>query len=117
MGDTCQRISNWSPRGPIASDTLWKTGAIEDHEIIDRRTAMADAMMMGLRLNHGMLNSKFRRRFGTAIDESFPSAVEECLRLGLLEWAKDSLRLTEGGRLLGNEAFQRFVNARPNVDG
>ena len=45
------------------------------------------------------------------IAERFPGPVAECVGLGLLEWDGERLRLTESGRLLGNEAFGRFVAA------
>ena len=61
-----------------------------------------------------------RRRLGRSLRASgsakaspnaFPSVVAECIDLGLLEWSGSNLRLTEEGRLLGNEAFGRFVGA------
>ena len=74
-------------------------------------TAMGDVMMMGLRLNPGVADGAFRARFGVGIAEAFPGAVRECRDLGLVEWAGGALRLTDEGRLLGNEAFERFVAA------
>ena len=76
---------------------------------LDAATAMAETMMMGLRLNEGVSGSGFQARFGRSIADQFPEAVGACTELGLLEWAGDRLRLTDGARLLGNEAFRRFV--------
>ena len=73
--------------------------------------------MMGLRLNEGVSDAAFRERFGAGIAERFPGPVAECVELALLEWAGDRLRLTEEGRLLGNEAFGRFVAAAASADG
>ena len=105
------RVNAWHP-SPYADlhETIESTGFMEFIEAIDQPTAMAEAMMMGLRLNDGVPDAAFRQRFGMGIASAFPQAVAECLELGLLEWNEDeSLRLTEYGRLLGNEAFQRFV--------
>ena len=70
---------------------------------------MAETMMMGLRLNDGVADAAFRERFGEGIADAFPGPTLECIDFGLLEWADGALRLTEDGRLLGNEAFSRFV--------
>ena len=66
-------------------------------------------MMMGLRLNPGVANNEFHARFGEGIASAFAAPVKECIELGLLEWESNALRLTEDARLLGNEAFQRFL--------
>ena len=68
-----------------------------------------ETMMMGLRLNEGVDDATFRRRFGIGIQEAFPTAVHDCLQDGLLEWSGGRLRLTDLGRPLGDEAFRRFV--------
>ena len=106
-----QRVNAWTSEGPIASAALASAGAVDSCEPVNRRDAMAETMMMGLRLNDGVPDSVFRARFGEGVAEAFPVPSAECVDLGLLEWAEGSLRLTEGGRLVGNEAFARFVAA------
>ncbi len=80
---------------------------------IEPWTEMQETMMVGLRLTHeGVTRGTFYQRFGRSLEELFGREIEECLTLGLLEWAgakKDRLRLTERGRLLGNQVFMRFV--------
>ena len=104
-----ERVNAWTPRGAVAPASLASAGAVDSCLPVARRDAMAETMMMGLRLNAGVPDSAFRARFGESIAEAFPGPVAECADLGLLEWADGSLRLTERGRLLGNEAFARFV--------
>jgi oxygen-independent coproporphyrinogen-3 oxidase len=70
---------------------------------------MGETMMMGLRLNEGASDAVFAERFGKTIAQAFPEALAECVDYGLLEWADGRLRLTEQGRIVGNEAFRRFV--------
>ena len=88
---------------------LTATGAVERAETLDATEAMGETMMLGLRLNEGVSDSVFRRRFDRSIAEEFPAAVTECISNGLLAWESDRLRLTDRGRPLGNEVFQRFV--------
>jgi len=80
---------------------------------------ISDYMINNLRLtNIGVVDSDFKSRFGRGLLDVYPKEVEELIRNGLLEYAKTSevletsevcLRLTQRGRLLGNQVFVRFV--------
>ena len=104
-----ERVGAWQAAGPLDTDTIATAAATGLCEPVSRRDAMAETMMMGLRLNAGVADASFRERFGEGIADAFPGPAAECIDLGLLEWAGGALRLTEQGRLLGNEAFSRFV--------
>jgi oxygen-independent coproporphyrinogen-3 oxidase len=107
-----ERAKAWQAgRGALSVDAIASAGAVDTIEEIDEATSAAETMMMGLRLNEGVSDASFRERYGQGIAERYPSEVEECLELGLLEWAGERLRLTNEGRPLGNEAFARFVGA------
>jgi len=71
--------------------------------------AMAETAILGLRLVEGPSLSGFRRRFGVGFLSVYSPAVAELTDLGLMERADGRLRLTAKGRLLGNEAFERFL--------
>jgi oxygen-independent coproporphyrinogen-3 oxidase len=71
--------------------------------------AMAETAVLGLRLTEGLPLKDFRRRFGQELMSVYGAQVEELESLGLLERANGCLRLTANARLLGNEAFQRFL--------
>ena len=72
---------------------------------------MGDFMMTGLRLTReGISRETFRERFGHDLETAFGAEIADLIRLGLLEWQAERLRLTQRGRLLGNQAFARFVN-------
>jgi coproporphyrinogen III oxidase-like Fe-S oxidoreductase len=68
---------------------------------------------MGLRLTReGVSRSTFRKRFDRQLEEIYGAQIERSYRLGLLEWAGpegDVLRLTRGGRMLGNQVFVDFI--------
>lgn len=80
---------------------------------------MSEYMLNNLRLVHaGVAEADFRSRFGSGLLDIFPAEIEELLQAGLLEWHKETsevsetsevLRLTRRGRLLGNQAFMRFI--------
>ncbi len=104
-----ERISVWEADNPLDAAGIAAAAATGYCEPVNRLDAMAETMMMGLRLNDGVADVGFRERFGEGIADAFPGPTLECIDFGLLEWADGALRLTEGGRLLGNEAFSRFV--------
>lgn len=78
---------------------------------IDRAAEIGETMMMGLRLvEEGVPEERFRARFGQSLEEVFAGEIQELAKLGLLEWAEGGvLRLTQRGRLLGNQVFMRFI--------
>ena len=104
-----ERVNAWEVDGPLDATAIGTAAATGHCEPVSRRDAMAETMMMGLRLNDGVADAAFRERFGEGIADAFPAATADCIDFGLLEWADGALRLTEDGRLLGNEAFSRFV--------
>ena len=73
-------------------------------------TAMDETMMLGLRLvAEGVVDAEFFERYGQPIDERYGRRLKRLLALGLLERDAGRVRLTPGGRLLGNRVFREFV--------
>jgi oxygen-independent coproporphyrinogen-3 oxidase len=83
--------------------------AVTERETVSKRDEMGEFMMLGLRLNEGISRGDFGRRFGTTVEEAFGAEMRELIGYGLLEIVDDRVRLTERGRLLGNEVFERFI--------
>ena len=81
---------------------------VETIEEIDRRMEMAETMMLGLRLEEGVSVEEFDQRFCTTPHEEFGEVMETLRTDGLIEAPDGHIRLTDRGRLLGNEAFSRF---------
>ena len=79
-------------------------------EAIDRRLAMGEMLMLGLRLvQEGVADARFQARFGAGLDETFGAEIIRLVRRGLVERLPDRVRLTPEGRLLGNQAFAEFL--------
>ncbi|HET9496624.1 MAG TPA: radical SAM family heme chaperone HemW [Chloroflexia bacterium] len=83
--------------------------ALADSEHVDVEQEQSEVMMLGLRLNEGVSAAEFVRRFGVDVESVFGPQMARLTSAGLLEWADGHLRLTERGRLLGNEAFAEFI--------
>jgi len=90
-----------------------------NHHRQTSRDEMSEYMMTGLRLTReGIAASVFRRRFGCELADVYQKEIDELIHLGLLEWHSETsevsgtsevLRLTQRGRLLGNQVFMRFI--------
>jgi oxygen-independent coproporphyrinogen-3 oxidase len=88
---------------------LLPAGAIVEVETIPVELEMAETAMLGLRLVAGLSLSDFARRFGRRFADVFGDRLADVEALGLLEQTGDLLHLTERGRLLGNEVFERLL--------
>jgi len=77
---------------------------------IDQHTEMEETMMVGLRLTQeGVSRSTFEQRFGIPVEQVFGREIQHMSQAGLME-AGEILRLTEHGRLLGNQVFMQFID-------
>lgn len=86
------------------------TPATVSAEPVDTQREMGETMMMGLRLvSEGVSLSGFAARFGASLDQVYGRAISNLQQRGLLETAAGALRLTQQGRLLGNQVFMEFV--------
>ena len=96
------------PVDVLGPEEIMNVPVVEDVEVIARRLEMAETLMMGLRLDTGVESAEFARRFGDTPGQVYRATIDELTSLGLLESADGCLRLTQRGRMLGNEVFSRF---------
>lgn len=90
------------------------TPVTQVHHTIGREAEIGETMMMGLRLvEEGVAEAAFAERFGEGLEARFSRQITRLSSLGLLEWVGEvgarRLRLTRGGRLLGNQVFVEFI--------
>ncbi len=78
-------------------------------DAIGPESALGEAVMLGLRLNQGIEADDIQRRFKVNLMHRFSAEIAELTALGLLETGEGRLRLTQRGRMLGNEVFMRFL--------
>jgi oxygen-independent coproporphyrinogen-3 oxidase len=76
---------------------------------LDARDLQAETMFMGLRLNAGVGFAHFRDRCGVEMQDAYGDTLDELDGLGLIERDAAGVRLTDRGRMLGNQVFERFV--------
>lgn len=78
-------------------------------EAIDSATAMAETMMLGLRLREGVSRAAFRARHGRDLDATYGPQLAVLAPLGVLDDGGERLCLTARGRLVANEILVRFL--------
>jgi oxygen-independent coproporphyrinogen-3 oxidase len=83
--------------------------AVAAEEALEPRTAAGEFAFLHLRTAAGLSEERFRARFGSSLDDTFPSA-SELLGAGLLERSSSgALRLTARGILLADSVCASFV--------
>ncbi len=83
---------------------------IDFSESIDAPTAMAETMMLGLRLlQEGVSETAFAARHGLRLREVYGQEIASLEALGLLRWEGDRLKLTRRGLLMANDVAERFL--------
>ncbi|MCX6020806.1 MAG: radical SAM family heme chaperone HemW [Chloroflexi bacterium] len=93
----------------VTEEQLKAVGPVTMLDPLDRRMERGETMMLALRLAQGLDPAVFAGRFGESLDAAFGDTIRELEGWGLLEWNEGRLRLTDRGRLLGNEVFVRFL--------
>jgi len=81
---------------------------VEKVESVNNNLEMAETMMMGLRLSDGINSDNFVDRFGISPDNVYGKIIDGFVSDGLLEAVSGCIRLTDKGRLFGNEVFSSF---------
>lgn len=74
---------------------------------VSRCAAVEEEFFLGLRMNRGVNLTEIVARYG--LNEAIENAVEEMTSCGLMSRDGSIVRLTDRGRLLSNEVFQRFI--------
>jgi oxygen-independent coproporphyrinogen-3 oxidase len=82
----------------------------ETVEAIGRDLAMAETMLLGLRLAEGVQPGDFQQRFGCPPAAVYGPILSQLANDGLIEVSPDRITLTHRGRFLGNEVFCRFLS-------
>ena len=77
--------------------------------------ALEETFFLGLRLNCGIDLHKVAAEFGEDAIAEFRETIADFVRTGLMESQGDVIRLSQKGRLLSNEVFERFLFATDEV--
>jgi len=89
--------------GYVAVSALHRT-------VVSRTAALEESFFLGLRLNRGLNLQQIGASFGHEEVDAAHSTIEELVAYGLMQREGGCIRLTNRGRLLSNEVFQRFLH-------
>ena len=78
-------------------------------EEISPQLQLAERIILGLRLNRGIIIEEINQQSGINIMEYYSKQIKELTEVGLLEYSNGILQLTRRGRPLSNEVFWRFL--------
>lgn len=81
-----------------------------DSERLDREAALAETLMLGLRLREGIDLARLRARFGLDPVRHYAETIAKLTRVGLLDQEGDHLRLTHRGLLLADDVCMEFLS-------
>ncbi len=80
-----------------------------EREQIEPELERAETVILGLRLEDGISRREMTERYGEDILASHEGVFGQMEAMGLLERRGDRVQLTDRGRLLSNEVFQRLL--------
>jgi len=88
--------------------------AIINSVLLSDKDEMSETMMMGMRLTEeGISSVVFAERFGIRLETIYSKEITNLQKRDLVEWfvknGQQRLRLTQTGRLLGNQVFLEFI--------
>ncbi len=89
-------------------------GAPLNRTEVSAGSALEEAFFLGLRLTQGTDLRELIAEFGLRAVAEHESTIRDFVGHGLLERDGDRIRLTQRGRLLSNEVFEKFV-VEPNI--
>jgi len=82
---------------------------ILNEHFVSEREQMEEEMILGLRKTAGISQTRFFEKFGLPLMKAFPNVVEKLMNMQLLGEEGDYIHLTQKGKLVGNEVFERFL--------
>lgn len=96
-------------QGVLADNEMEKDYFYAEKEILTREEMCGEFMFMGLRMNEGVSEEEFKRRFGCTMDQKYGDVLEKHVRNGLLVEGDKCIMLTEKGRDVCNFVMADFL--------
>ncbi len=83
--------------------------AVATRETISRLGEIGETLMLGLRLERGIVFEEYRGRFGEDVRVRFGETIRQLQEWGMMEVDADRMRLTQHGHLVSNQVLWRFL--------
>lgn len=83
--------------------------AVKEVIPVSIEASMEEYMFLGLRLNKGIDINDFEQRYGESFKNVFGTVVDELLEKGQIILENNHIKLTDAGRMRGNDVFEKFL--------
>lgn len=110
-----KRTANYGPLKKYITPLMNGELPIVEEHAVPRHEQMEEEMFLGLRKMEGVSLKHFKERFFVEMTDIFAKPIEQQVVKGLLTVGDDFVRLTQKGKLLGNEVFQAFLGVSEHV--
>lgn len=104
------RIANYGPLKKYM-DCVHDTGLgqMDIHKVTNNEK-MEEELFLGLRKIEGVSKVLFKEKFSITLEDLFREQIDGLVAKQLLVETDDFIKLSNKGKLLGNEVFQEFIN-------
>lgn len=82
---------------------------LADEVRLSRNDMIFEFIMMGMRMNKGISEAEFARRFGMQIDELYKKQLDKFAAGGFIERVNGQIRFTDAGRDVSNSVLCEFI--------
>ncbi|MGB8648745.1 MAG: radical SAM family heme chaperone HemW [Anaerolineae bacterium] len=82
---------------------------VATREPISREIEIGDTLMLGLRLERGIVFEEYRARFGEDVRDRFGETIKQLTDWGFMEVDAERMHLVTRGRLVSNQLLWRFL--------
>lgn len=83
--------------------------AVKEVIPVNIEASMEEFMFLGLRLNKGINIDDFEKRYARSFNDVFGTVVQSLLKEGQIMIENNNVKLTDGGRMRGNDVFEKFL--------
>ncbi|MCA0982694.1 radical SAM family heme chaperone HemW [Halobacillus yeomjeoni] len=104
-----KRTINIRPLPAYVKQAMSDGKPILHEEPVGLKERMEEEMFLGLRKTEGVSLDRFNAKYGRTIRDVFGTSVPELMERDLIEEKSGFMRLTDRGRILGNEVFREFL--------
>lgn len=103
------RYTNINPVNHYIKAINDKKEAILTQDRPTTKERMEEEMFLGLRLNEGVSINRFNKKFDQTIYSVFGQTINDLINKQLIDEQQGYLKLTNRGRVIGNEVFEAFL--------
>ncbi|WP_164216209.1 radical SAM family heme chaperone HemW [Virgibacillus sp. YIM 98842] len=104
-----KRIGNLRPLPAYTKQAMADGKPILHIDEIGMREKIEEELFLGLRRMQGVNKAVFQDKFGFPLDKYYRSAIDELTDKQWLVESKTDIYLTDEGKLLANEVFEKFL--------